>query len=142
MEGRSMETERAAAYAALVDRLVEAARNDPRIKALWLEGSSPATLRPPYASVEAHIAVDEPDFDEAVRGLEAVVGGGRAPAGVRWADVPRFARELTCLLDGFPVTTVVEKTSLLPKRPRAAVASLVDRTGHLYHVMDFSKARP
>jgi hypothetical protein len=128
-------------YGELVDRLLAAAGADPRVKALWLEGDSPADLRRPYRMLEVHLAADEPDFAPVVAGIESLVGGGGPVADAQWADVPRFARELRCTLDGAPVTVIVEKSSLLAKRPRAAVAALADRTGHLYHVLDFSKSR-
>jgi hypothetical protein len=137
-----MEADRtAAALGGLVDRLVDAANRDARVKALWLEGPSPESVRRPYAALDIHLAVDEPDYDAVLAGLEGMVGDGRRIDGLAWADVPRFARQMSFRFEGTPVAVVLEKTPLLPKRPRAAVACLLDRTGHLYHVMDFSKPR-
>ena len=141
MDPRSGHRGAAEVYGDLVDRLVAAAGADRRIKAVWLEGKSREELRRPFATVELHLAADEPDFEAVRAGLEALLAGGHPLADVRWAEVPRFARELRGLLEGHPVTVVLEKTSLLAKRPRTAVSSLVDPSGHLYHVMDFSGSR-
>jgi len=135
-----METDRAAgALGGLVDRLVDAANRDPRVKALWLEGAEPGELRRPYRRLEVHLAADEPDFDAVLADLDRLVAGPSVFSVEGRAEVPRFAREVRGLLDGRPVTAVLEKTSLLAKRPRAAVKVLMDRTGHVYHVMDFSR---
>ena len=123
-------------YAELVERLAEAARAEPRVKALWLEAATREALRPPYASLEAHLAADEPDFAFIISRVESLAAGpGRRLEDVRWSDVPRFAREMRAVLDGRPFAVVVEQTPLLAKRPRTAVSALLDRTGHLYHVM-------
>jgi hypothetical protein len=119
--------------------MVEAAISDPRIRALWLEGASPAELRRPYRRLEVHLACDEPEFAALLGELERLVAGASRLESAVWSDVPRLARQLAGLLEGAPVAAVLEKTSLLAKRPRQAVASLVDKTGHLTHVMDFSR---
>ena len=126
-------------YEAAADRMVEAAVGDPRVKALWLEGAEPGELRRPYRRLEVHLAADEPDFDAVLADLDRLVAGPSVFSVEGRAEVPRFAREVRGLLDGRPVTAVLEKTSLLAKRPRAAVKVLMDRTGHVYHVMDFSR---
>jgi hypothetical protein len=125
-------------YGAMVDRLVKAASADGRVKALWLEGGTLAELRRPYRRLEVHLASDEPDFPSLAAELEGFIGAGGLTS-PRWSDVPRFARQLEGLLEGFPITAVLEKSSLLAKRPRSAVVPLVDKTGHLCHVMDFSR---
>ncbi len=124
-------------YAALVERLIDAAGGDARIKALWLEGKEPRELRRPYGRVEVHLAADEPDFDAVLAGLEKLLAGPAKLTEPRWSEVQRFARQIDCKIDGEPVTAILEKTSLLAKRKRLAVAALADKTGHLYHVLDF-----
>ncbi len=128
-------------YSRAVDRLISAGIGDRRVRALWLEGASRKELRPPYKKLEIHLAADEPDFDGLLRDLEGFVAGPAKLHVESWSDVPRFARELKGLLEGQPITVILEKTSFLPKRPRNAVCSLIDKTGHLVHVMDFSLAR-
>ncbi len=129
-------------YGETVDRLVAAAAGDPRVRALWLEASDREDLRRPWRRLEVHLAADEPDFDGLLADLPRIVAGGGPLTGVAWSDVPRFAREMKGLLAGAPITVVLEKSSLLAKRPRSAVSSLVDKTGHLCHVMDFSRRPP
>jgi hypothetical protein len=129
-------------YAEVVDRLISAANSDPRVCALWLEGASLSDLRRPYRQLRVHLACDEPNFSALEGDLERIVAGPGSLSAPRWSDVPRFARQLEATLEGEPVTLCLEKTSLLAKRPRAAVLALVDKTGHLPHVMDFSRTRP
>jgi len=126
-------------YGEAVERLISAATGDPRIRALWLEAPVREELRRPWRRIEIHLAADEPDFDALLADLPSLVAGPDALAGVTWSEVPRFAQEMKAHLDGAQLTVVLEKSSLLAKRPRSAVASLVDKTGHLYHVMDFRK---
>ncbi len=128
----------AEARAHALDRLLAAAGSDARIRALWLEAPSRAELRRPFRRLEVHLATDEPDFDAVLAGLEAILAGPSRLESVRRSDVPRFARQIDAVVDGASIAVVVERTSLIPKRPRAAVATLLDRTGHLPHVMDFS----
>jgi hypothetical protein len=129
-------------YADAVDRLISAASADDRIRALWLEGATQMELRRPYRQLRVHLACDEPHFAALEGEVERMLAGPAALAGPRWSDVPRFARQLEATLEGQPVTLCLEKSSLLAKRPRAAVLALVDKTGHLPHVMDFSRAQP
>jgi hypothetical protein len=128
----------ASVYGAVVDRIVAGAAAEPRIKAVWLESADRGDLRPPYRRLEVHLAADDPDFAAVLEGLERLVAGpSRLEVSAR-TEVPRFARQIEGRIDGAPVTVILEKSPLLAKRPRAAVACLLDRTGHLYHVMDFS----
>ncbi len=136
------ETNPARTYAAVVDRLIDAASGDPRIKALWLEGKEPRELRRPYARLEVHLAADEPDFAALLSRFENLLAGPAKLTEPRWSDVPRFARQFDCRIDGKPVTAIIEKTSLLAKRKRTAVAALADKTGHLYHVIDIVVPQP
>jgi len=132
------EKSQAEIYRSLVDRLVSSGVDDRRLRALWLEGATREELLPPYRRLEIHIATDEPDFDGLLSDLEALIAGQGELQVKGWSDTPRFARELQGLLDGQPITVIMEKTCFLAKRPRRAVSSLLDKTGHLYHVMDFS----
>jgi hypothetical protein len=127
-------------YGKAVDRLVSRVTADQRVRALWLEGDSLKEVRRPYRRLEAHLACDEPDFPAVLADMESLIAPPESLAAQRWSDTPRFARKLEALLEGLPIAVVIEKTSLLAKRPRSAVLPLVDKTGHLCHVMDFSRA--
>ena len=134
--------ESASIYGDLVDRVVAGAAADRRIKAVWLEAADRADLRPPYRRLEVHLAADDPDFAAVLEDLEGLVAGPSRLEVTARAEVPRFARQIEGRIGGAPVTVILEKSPLLAKRPRAAVACLLDRTGHLYHVMDFSLQKP
>ena len=108
-------------YGGLVDHLIEVALSDARIRALWIEGASMQSLRRPYAELEVHLATDEPSFSPVHSELEGLVGAAGELTDPRWSDVTRFARQLEGSLDGAPITVILEKTSLLAKRPRSAV---------------------
>jgi hypothetical protein len=122
----------------LADLLLQWALEEPEIRALWIEGESLDGVRRPYRDLAAHIAADEPSYasllDRTPQALETRLGARV----VRMDDTPRFAKKLQVDTRGLPWTLIVEKTSLLAKRPRAHVVPLLDRTGHLTHVMDFS----
>lgn len=127
---------------ALADRLVSWAIAEPRVRAVWVEGASAREVRRPYPHLDAHVAADEPEFDgvfDELRGAVERVLGARL-AGIE--DVPRFAKELRLEWGDPPAAAsgrvVLERTSLLAKRPRAHAAILFDRTGHVPHVMDTS----
>ena len=125
-------------YGELVDRLILEIQKDTRIRALWIEGESMEELRRPYKKLEVHLATDEPDFADLQASLEKLVAGEGKLSRVEWSEVPRFASQLEAVLEEAPITVVLEKTSLLAKRPRLALLALADKTGHLNHVLDFS----
>jgi hypothetical protein len=66
-------------------------------------------------------------------GYQAAAGGGLHRA----EDGPMVERPAGSL----PLRIIAERTALLAKRPRAHVVALADKTGHLTHVMDFSRRR-
>lgn len=127
---------------ALVDRLLTWAIAEPRARAVWVEGETAREVRRPYPRFDAHVAADEPDFDGVLDGLRGAAERILGAQLVGIEDAPRFAKELRLEWGRPPTGTsgrvVLERTSLLAKRPRAYVATLLDRTGHLPHVMDTS----
>jgi hypothetical protein len=122
----------------LADRMVTWAVDEPRVRALWIEGDSQADLRRPYRALRLHLAVDEPQFPALVAELGSVFARVLGAKTLSVADTRRLAKELTLEAHGLDLTCVAEQSNLLAKRPRAFVAPLVDKTGHLTHVMDFS----
>lgn len=122
----------------LSDRVVAWAVEDPRVRALWIEGASQADLRRPYRALRLHIAADEPQFPALVAELSSILARVLGAETVRVADTRRLAKELTLKAHGLDLVCIVEQSNLLAKRPRSFVAPLVDKTGHLIHVMDFS----
>lgn len=133
-------TETDAAYAALLDKLTDHAATDPKVKALWIEGPVVQDLRRPLPRLEVHLAADEPHWPALVAEIEPALQGFGPLAQPRWSDTQRLARQLDALFHGAPVIVIVERTALLAKRKRRAVKSLVDKTGHLPHVLDYERA--
>ena len=128
-------------YDEIAERLVDWCVADDSVRALWLEGSSLEELRRPYGSLELHVATDEPQFVTVVAGLESCLDrlvGGKVE-GV--TDTERFAKEFRFRVGKLGVKLIAEQSHLLAKRPRAEVVSLVDKTGHLPHVLDYSLRR-
>jgi len=123
----------------IADKLVDWAVNDDRIRALWIEAPAVRDLRRPYKTLEAHVAADEPVFpslvEDVLRGIKSIPGLKVLSA----ADTPRFAKEVRMELGNQAFVLIAEQSFLLAKRPRAAVVPLVDKTGHLPHVLDYSK---
>ena len=122
----------------LVDLIINWAIDDARVKAFWIEGESLRALRRPYRNPRLHLCADAPAYPP----LEAELSTGLAAIpGVQVSGVsetPRLAKQIDMKAAGVNFTVVVEQSHLLAKRPRTEVVPLVDKTGHLTHVMDFS----
>lgn len=122
----------------VVDDVVQWALSREDVRAVWIEGHHRASVRRPYEDIELHIAVDEPDFNTV---LDALSKSPEGMAGSVVGDVSEThcrALQLQLEAHGVKWTLILERTSMLAKRPRAYVATLLDRTGHLTHVMDTS----
>jgi hypothetical protein len=135
----------ASPYVDLVDRLIAAAAEDARVRALWIEGDSMPALRRPFGRVAVHAMADEPEFPALVAAWPGILErSGADLSKARWSDAPRNARQLDAefRLRGLsgaavPLTCVIECSAFLAKRPRKAVLPLVDKTCHLTHMMTF-----
>lgn len=127
----------------LVDALISRALEDGRVRALWIEAEKPARLRRPFGDITIHAVAAEPDFPGLVESWEGVLASITELKETRWSDTVRRARQLDATLElgGSPrtLTFILECAAYLAKRPRKAAVALVDKTGHLLHVMDFSR---
>lgn len=125
----------------IVDRLVDWATEKEILRALWLEGESLTAVRRPYPGLEVHLCADEPAYPQLFAALEddlkSVVGANV----VEVADTQRFAKWLDCQIGDLKFAVIAEQSHLLAKRPRAEVIPLVDKTGHLPHVLNYSLRR-
>ena len=127
-----------AALQAWVDR----AEPDPRVKALWLEGPTPAGLRAPVPPLDLHVGVEEPDFAGFVAGFAVFLGAAGAATIEAQGPVEPEAWMCRAQVAGVgPVTLTVERMNLISKRARAAVSPRFDRTGRLRFVLDYGKGR-
>jgi hypothetical protein len=122
----------------LCDRLLAWTLKDPRIDGLWIEGATREEVRRPYLALEAHVAVSEPRFDAVIADLPGIVEASLGARLVTTADVQKFAKEFRFAAGDRGFSVIAERSSLLGKRPRAWVSTLLDRTGQLTCVMDFS----
>lgn len=124
----------------IAERWIDWAVNEPRVRALWVEAEDIKSLRRPYVSLCLHLTADEPEYPSVLQELsrgEAQLGiPGLKIRGIH--DTQRFAKELVLEADGNVFTVIAEQSYLLAKRPRSAVVPLVDKTGHLPHVLDYS----
>lgn len=126
---------------AFLARLTDAAVADERVFACWTEGETPQGCFPPFAgAVDLHVGTPEPFFDALAADHVKLLSAGGRVASHRDADAPVNARACAAELEGgLRVTLTIERMSLLPKRPRAFIAPLVDKTQQLRYVMDYSK---
>ncbi len=122
----------------IVDSLVDWAVEHELVRALWIEAASLAGIRRPYKTLEMHLCADEPEYPQVIRGLpeelERVVGAKILSR----RDTERLAQEFSLSTTALEWTLIAEQSNLLAKRPRAEVVPLVDKTGHLPHVLNYS----
>lgn len=123
----------------IADHLIEWAVREDRVRALWIEAATLRELRRPYAALDVHLAADEPVALQVLALLEEEVPCLQGSRVAARREVPRFASEHDVEAGGQTFRLTVEQSHLLAKRPRAEVVPLVDKTGHVMHVMDFSK---
>jgi hypothetical protein len=113
----------------LIERLASLVRNDPRLAALWLQGSLADGTSDPLSDVDAFIAVDDAAFDEVVGETEALVGRA-APIliGIR-SQIPGLPGG-HYLLDGpIKLDLFFEPVSSIEASHRPAARVLVDKAG-------------
>ncbi|MGQ0553105.1 MAG: hypothetical protein ACT4PU_07780 [Planctomycetota bacterium] len=105
---------------------------DARIEGLWLEGADDSIQWPPYAKLDLHFAVAEPQL-QAVRGeLQAILARAGAAADFSQQEAPLQGYAGTARLsDGTTLSYRIERTSQIAKVPRRAVNILLDRSGGL-----------
>jgi hypothetical protein len=125
----------------LVDIIIAWVVDEARVRAFWIEAESLSELRRPYNNPRLHLCANEPSYPL----LEAELSTGLAAIpGVKVREVSetaRLAKQVDMEAAGLAFTIVLEQSHLLAKRQRAEVVPLVDKTGHLTHVMDFSGRR-
>src|SRR5262249_33750311 len=125
-------------YKEMADRWIDWATREEKVRALWIEGSTLDELRRPYSKLCLHVAADEPSFPAVLADLTGSMDRIIEARVFKVTDTTRFAKELLARTGSLEFTVIVEQSNLLAKRPRSEVVPLVDKTGHLCHVMDFS----
>ena len=128
-------------YNEIADRWIDWAAREEKVRALWIEGSTLKEVRRPYSKLCLHVVADEPLFPALLADLTDSIDRIVEAKVLRVTDTTRFAKELLAKTGSLEFTIIVEQSNLLAKRPRNEVVPLVDKTGHLCHVMDFSLRR-
>lgn len=117
---------------AFVRRLSAALAGDPRVEGLWLEGEDDSIQWPPYARLDLHFAVPEPQLQAVRQGLHELLQSAGPVSDFSQQDAPLQGYAGTAkLADGTPLTYRIERTSQIAKVPRRAVNVLLDRSGGL-----------
>jgi predicted nucleotidyltransferase len=122
---QSFETARAATLAALTD----VARADPRIEALWLQGSLATGKADAFSDIDAYLAVADAAFD-ALWGERAALLN-RLGGALAWsvATTPGLTAVHALMTGGARLDLFFEKVSMAPETPRPIAKTLVDKTG-------------
>lgn len=113
----------AARHEAVLQRLIEAARDDERIVAAWLQGSRADGTADAFSDIDFYIAV----ADEAYESFDKLAFIERiAPVLVHFE--PPFLPGVICLLEGpVKLDLLVEQLSAVGRQLRAAVLMLIDK---------------
>jgi lincosamide nucleotidyltransferase B/F len=119
------ETARDATLAALT----EFARTDPRIEALWLQGSLAAGQADAFSDIDAYLAVADAAFEEVWSERGALLG--RLGGALAWsaATTPGLTAVHALMTGGARLDLFFEKASAAPDTPRPIAKALVDKTG-------------
>ena len=105
------------------------ANEDPRIEALWLQGSLAAGGDDPYSDIDAYLAIRDADYDAVWAEREAVLellGGALAWSN---ATTPGFIAVHALMRGGVRLDLMFEKASAADAAARPAVKVLLDKTG-------------
>lgn len=112
---------------AVIARLVEAAKADERIAAVWLQGSLAVGGHDAYSDVDAYFAVDDTAFDAVFGEREALLTKLIRPFAWCDATTPGLAAVHALSQDGVKLDLFYETESSLAKQKRPAVMMLFDR---------------
>jgi hypothetical protein len=116
------------ARAAILATLQACAAADPRVEALWLQGSLAAGGADPFSDIDAYLAIADADF-EAVwaerEALLAALSGGALVA----ATAPALMAVHALMAGGVRLDLFFERASAVGEAARPAVKVLVDKTG-------------
>ena len=112
-----------------LDALIAFAGADPRIDALWLQGSLAAGGADPFSDVDAYLAIRDADYDAVWAdraGVLARIGGTLV-----WSDAvtPGLIAVHALTAGGVRLDLFFEKASNVRDAPRPAVKVLVDKAG-------------
>jgi hypothetical protein len=109
--------------------LIAFADADPRIEALWLQGSLAAGAADPFSDIDAYLGVHDVDFDDVWGHREAVLT--RLGGALVWsnATMPGLYGVHALMTGGVKLDLFFERTSAVDATARPAVRVLVDKGG-------------
>ena len=109
--------------------LTKLAQDDPRIEALWLQGSLATGLADPFSDIDAYLAVADAAFADVWDGRAAVLE--RLGGALAWSDAttPGLTAVHALMSGGARLDIFFEKASAAPDAPRPVAKLLVDKTG-------------
>ena len=125
MPPHPFETNREATLAALA----AFAGADPRIDALWLQGSLAAGNADPFSDIDAYLAIRDADYDAVWEAREALLMRAGEPLVWSNAAVPGMAAVHALTPGGVRLDLFFEKTSTVGAATRPAVKVLVAKAG-------------
>lgn len=111
---------------ALVDRLIAVAKDDPRIAAVWLQGSLARGDHDAYSDVDAYFAVDDAAFDAVWGERGAILPKIARPLAWSDATTPGLKAIHSLLENGIKLDLFFEPVSALEQQKRPAVYMLHD----------------
>ena len=113
----------------VVAALIVWAEADPRIEALWLEGSLATGGADPFSDIDAYLAVTDSAFDEVWGERQALLG--RLGDMLVWspATFPGLTAVHALIGGGARLDLFFEKASEAPGKPRPVAKALVDKAG-------------
>jgi hypothetical protein len=117
------------ARAAIVAALAAWAEADPRVEALWLQGSLATGQADPFSDIDAYLGVSDASFDEVWGERAALLE--RLGGVLAWslATTPGLMAVHALMTGGARLDLFFEKASAAPGAPRPIAKPLVDKTG-------------
>ncbi|HEY2710821.1 MAG TPA: nucleotidyltransferase domain-containing protein [Caulobacteraceae bacterium] len=117
------------ARAHLLDALTRFAEEDPRIVALWLQGSLASGQADPFSDIDAYLAVKDDAFESLWAARETVLE--RLGGTLAWsnATTPGLTAVHALMTGGARLDLFFEKALAAPNASRPFVKALVDKAG-------------
>jgi hypothetical protein len=124
-----MDEEFLAARGATLAALAEFAEREPRIQALWLQGSLAAGGADAFSDIDAYVAAADDDADSLWGERQALLG--RLGGALAWSDatVPGLRAVHALMANGARLDLFFERAGAVGETKRPAVKVLVDKQG-------------
>jgi len=114
---------------AVLSRLVELAKTDLRIAAVWLQGSLARGDDDPFSDIDAYVAVEDAAFDAVWKDRAQFLASIARPYASSDATVPGLTAVHALLEGGVKIDLFFETASKIGEQRRPSVRVLFDRDG-------------